>query len=208
MKRWTKRILLSLAILLVLIVAIVQVIFWSDLPKNLVIDIVQRQLKLRLDADSLSTGWLGNTTLRNVTLTLPLEEDSFVTVPEMRVSHTSPLGVVFGRPIAVYSIAIQQPHLIIRQQPSGEWDIQEVVELVSRVGGGDAAAGRNASKPALKLPELTINNAQVTIIDNQQRQSSLQPLTVHGRPSGPLVYAYDAAIPGHVDLKGRVVPGL
>src|SRR5215218_1725176 len=67
-RRWVWRTLLIVLALLVLAIIAIQVVLWTTLPRRLVLDAVQKSLGLRAEAASLSAGWFGNTTLRDVRL--------------------------------------------------------------------------------------------------------------------------------------------
>src|SRR5690349_6331710 len=89
MRKWSLRILLALLIVIVLAIAVTQIVLWTDYPRTLVLKLVQQQLGLRVEAKSLSTGWFGSTTLGDVKVSLPLAEESFLTMPTMQVEHTA-----------------------------------------------------------------------------------------------------------------------
>ena len=75
MRRWSLRILIALAILLIVVVAVTQaVLSLTDIPDRIVLKQVQQQLGLRMTAASVDTGWFGSTVLKDVTLSLPLAE--------------------------------------------------------------------------------------------------------------------------------------
>jgi hypothetical protein len=71
-RRWIRRIVYGSLIGLAVVVVAVQVTFWTDYPRRLVLSLVQRELGLRVEARTLSTGWFGATTLTDVRLSLPL----------------------------------------------------------------------------------------------------------------------------------------
>src|SRR5439155_5350977 len=91
-RRWFLRLFLTVLVLLILAAIAIQLVLWSNLPKRLVLAQLQSQLGLRVQARSLTTGWLGNTNLRDVTLALPMAEQSFLDMPKMRVKHTTLFG--------------------------------------------------------------------------------------------------------------------
>src|SRR3954462_8395775 len=97
MRRWSLRILIALAVLLLLAAIGLQVAFRTDMPRKLVLAAVQRALTLRVEAQSLSTGWSGHTVRENVKLSLPLESQAFLTVKTLRVKHTQLLGILITR---------------------------------------------------------------------------------------------------------------
>src|SRR5439155_511558 len=111
-KKWFLRILLVVLILPLLLLAAVQVVLWTDLPRNWVISAVQEKLQLRVSAASFSTAWSGQTSLSNVTLSLPLAQESFLQAPRVSVGHTNLLALLIGRPLRVEAIEIDRPNLL------------------------------------------------------------------------------------------------
>src|SRR5687768_11095744 len=103
-RRWLKRIFYALLLGVVLAIIVVQVIMWTDWPRQLVLRMVQQQLGLRVEAAALSTGWLGNTTLRDVRLSLPLADESFLDMPTMRVQHTALLPLIITRKFSLNAL--------------------------------------------------------------------------------------------------------
>src|SRR5688572_7222905 len=89
MKRWSLRILIALLIVIVIAIVVTQIVLWSDYPRSLVLKLVQQQLGLRVEAKTLDTGWFGSTTLSDVKVSLPLAEESFLSMPTMEVDHTA-----------------------------------------------------------------------------------------------------------------------
>src|SRR3954462_8887729 len=71
-RRWSLRLLLLAALLIVIGVVATQLVLWSNVPRDLVLRQLQKQLGLRVSAASLTTGWLGNTQLHDVAIALPL----------------------------------------------------------------------------------------------------------------------------------------
>jgi hypothetical protein len=101
MRKWTRRILIALLIVIVLAIAITQIVLWTDFPRTLVIRLVQQQLGLRVEAKSLSTGWFGSTTLNDVKVSLPLADESFLSMPTMEVDHTALIPLLRGATDAI-----------------------------------------------------------------------------------------------------------
>src|SRR3954447_22362151 len=66
--RWLVGIVVTVLILLVLIAVTVQIVLGTTLPKRLILAQLQTAFGLRVEAESMSVGWLGHTTLKNVTL--------------------------------------------------------------------------------------------------------------------------------------------
>jgi hypothetical protein len=201
---WLK-ILVSILALLLLIVIAAEIVFTTDLPRNLVINLIEKQFGLRISAKSLSTGIFGHTTLQDVTATLPLADKAFLEIPELKINHTWLPGIIFGS-FNVHDISIDHPRLQVVQEPGGSWNLLEVAQLLGRTASGNNS---QQSKPGdiPVLPALTVTDASLTVIDNQRRSTTLQNLQVTGAPDGPLVWQYQASIPGQLDLSGKLAPG-
>ncbi len=138
MKKWVVRISLGVVALLVLIVVIVQIILWTSLPKSIVVAQIEQQLGLRISTKSLSTGstgWLGHTTLSDVSLDLPLSQRSFLDVKALKVKHTSLLGMILGKGIEISSIEIDQPVIYVQQDAAGKWNLLEVASCWRKPAG-------------------------------------------------------------------------
>jgi len=208
MKKWSLRILISLLALVLLLAAAVQVVLWTDLPRNWVLSAIQEKLQLRVSAQRFSTGWSGRTQLAGVVVSLPLEkEQALLQTQELSIEHTSLLGLIFGRPLRVISLEIRKPNLLVRQSPNGRWNIEEVAELISRTGGGKTAETTPSTTSVPQLPKLTITDAMIRLIDLRGKQATLSPLAVTASPDGALVWRYDAVIPSQLHVVGQVAPG-
>jgi hypothetical protein len=191
-RSWALRGLILLALLLVVVAVVTQVVLSTNIPRDLVLSQLQRQLGLRVEAASLSTSWLGNTRLRDVTIALPLSDESLVRVPSMRVKHNSLLGLAWSRAVTIDLVELTAPHLVVRQDAAGRWNIQEVADLLARTGGKQPAAEQartRSSRP--KLPAVRVTDAVVEVIDRAGRRSEIRPVNVTGEPEGALTWRYD-----------------
>lgn len=207
MKRWTRRILLALLIVIVVALAVTQVVLWTDYPRRLVLNLVQRQLGLRVEAESLSTGWLGSTTLRDVRVSLPLADESFLSMPAMEIDHTALLPLAVTRKFELDGIELREPNLIVRRDANGRWNLQDVAELLTKVGAGTPEPGTKKRPP--KLPRLRVIDGTVNVHEHDGRKLVVAPVNVIGDPQGPLVYRYDVAAgsPKRLTAVGQVAPG-
>lgn len=204
-KRWTLRLLICLVILLAIIVVGGQIIFTTDLPRDLVIHAVEKSLGLRVSAESLSTGWFGNSTLHNVTFSLPLSDKNFISIPELRLRHT-PLPVLLATgSFDIKDISLDHPTLTVHQQPGGEWNLLEVLQLVSRAFGGNPQKPHTNEIPV--LPNLHVADGTLTLQDDKNRSTTIEHLSIDGTSQGALVWQYHASVPGQLDVTGKVAPG-
>jgi hypothetical protein len=215
-RKWIVRIGVSLALVVLLAAIGIQIIMWTGLPRSIVISEVENRLGLRLGVKTLSTGWLGHTTLDGVQIALPLSADqAFFDVPELKVHHTSLLGIVFGWSVDIYAIELTKPVLYVRQNAAGRWNLQEVTELLGRTAGKkNAEQTANQSTPS--LPKLTITGMTIVVVNNKNQQAQIEPINVDGSPGepAPLVWKYDIEIPSgrpnvpsRLSFLGKLVPG-
>ena len=207
MRKWTRRILVTLLIVLACALAITQVVLWTDYPRKLVLNLVQRQLGLRVEAATLSTGWFGSTTLSDVRVSLPLAEESFLSMPAMEIDHTALIPLIVTRKFELDGIELREPDLVVRRDANGRWNLQDVAELLAKVGGGTPEPGTKKRPP--KLPRLRLIDGTINVHEHDGRKLVVAPLNVTGDPQGPLVYRYDASAgsPKRLTAVGQVAPG-
>src|SRR4051812_13774435 len=209
-RRWILRVLLGAVALVLLLLLAVQVVLWTDLPRNWVLGAIQEKLQLRMGAKQFATGWSGHTALSGVNLSLPLAQEAFLETPRLSIEHTPLLGLIVGRPLRVESIVIERPNLLVRQQMDGRWNLEEVAELIRRAGGGKTADTQAAPKTtggAPQLPRVSVRDAVVRLVDVRGRQATLSAVSIEGSPQGPLVWKYEASIPDRLELSGEIAPG-
>jgi hypothetical protein len=215
MRRWTFRFVILLLVLALLGAVAVQVVLGTDVPRKMVLTQVERALGLRVTAAALETGWTGHTTLRDVTLSLPLAGESFLTVKSLRVRHTVLPAILAGREVRISAIEFDEPQLLVQQDAAGRWNVADVADLLRRAAGGEQAKQSAAAeqKPhAIQIPAIAIHDGTLRIIDNRSRTALVQPVSVRGEPDGPLVWKYDASAGGSADspslhLVGKLAPG-
>src|SRR5579884_945992 len=208
-RRWTMRILLSLLVLLVLVALVIQVVLWTSVPKSLVVSEVEKSMGLRMGAEGVSTGWLGHTTLRGVKLALPLspQNQSFLDVPTMKVSHTNLVGILLGWPLLIKKVELDHPVLYVRQNQAGQWNFQEVAELITRTGGKKTGEETSKTSATPALPWVIVRAATVKVLDNKNRQATVQPINVDEQPETPVSWKYDVNAAGRASVQGHVAPG-
>ncbi len=216
-RHWFRRIVLYLAALLVLLAVSIQIVLWTDVPRRLVIGLIEKQMGLRVTAGRLSTGWLGNTRLSDVTLSLPLSNEAFLTAPRLDVSHTSLPWLMLGGKMHIDAVALDRPTMLIRQDAMGRWNVAEALQLVGRAGGAQSAAQENtegqkataptSSTPHGQLPSVTVRQGSVTVLDAQGRHATYEPLDVAGEPQGLLVWAMKLSLGQALHVEGRFAPG-
>lgn len=208
MRRWLLRISIGIASLLVLLIAVVQIVLWTPLPRRILLQQIEQGLGLRISAASLSTGWLGKSELQDVSLGLPLSSGDFLKVKTLVIHHNTLIGLTLGRQFTIDSIEIDDPVVEVLQDPTGQWNLQQVAQLLARAGGSNSAQQPQATDTGVpKLPNVRLVNGSVHISDNQKHTLELKPLDVSGRSDGMLVWKYDATIADSVSLHGELAPG-
>jgi hypothetical protein len=209
LRRWMLRFLVAAVTLCIVVFAVVEIVLSTSIPRRIVIAQVQQVLGLRITADSVSTGWLGHTTLRNVTVSLPLAEHAFLQMPELRVTHTVLPIVLLTQSVDIQSIALDQPRIYVTQDRDGRWNLQDVVRILLRIGGNGQPQSNQQSSP-LVLPRVALGDGEIDVKDSMGRQAIIAPLNVSGLSILPLVWQYDAscdtAMGAHLKLTGRVAP--
>jgi hypothetical protein len=207
-------VLVVFALLLLVFLVVTQIVLWTNIPRDLVLDKLQRQLGLRITAQSLSTGWLGNTNLRDVSIALPLSDEALLRVPRMRVKHTTLFGLLLTQAVELDEIDLNDASVLVRQDVTGRWNLQEVADLLARAGGKQTAqeqAGGASSRP--KLPALRINHATIDVLDRTGRKTAITPISVTGDPENAITWKYEAVagnlggIGPQIALSGRLVTG-
>ncbi|MDQ3441827.1 MAG: AsmA family protein, partial [Planctomycetota bacterium] len=208
MRRWSFRILIAVVILLILVIAVTQaVLSLTNIPDRIVLTQVQQQLGLRMTAASVDTGWFGDTVLKDVTLALPLGEESLLATPELRVKHTWLPILIATRKVTLDRLTLEDAQLVVRQDAAGRWNLQDLVELLARTGGKNQAAATSTRRSGPKLPGLILHNATVTVTDKTGREAKLAPLEFSGLPEGLLVWRYEVTVPGTLKATGQMSPG-
>ncbi len=211
-RHWILRTLLVLLILIIVIALVVQIVLWTDIPRGLVIGQVEKNLGLRVNARSLSTGWLGHTVLHDVDLGLPLSDKTFLKVPTMKVHTNTLFGLMLGNGVAVKAIELDKPTLNIWQDENGRWNLQEVAALVAGALGKKPAEAKSSST-APAVPNVRITDGTIVVTDIQKRTTTIAPLELSGYAETPISWAYDLRVqpdpsqPPRVGLKGRLAPG-
>ena len=194
-RRW-RRIILAIALAFVLLTLAVQVLFLTNIPRNIVIAIARRQSGLRITAGSLRTGWLGHTTLHDVTVALPSDGEAVLSIPTLQLDHSWVLGLLIGDSIAVHTISIDRPDLNVRQDERGTWNLQEMARVVSSA---------TTSGPGI-LPDIQVRDANVSITDNQQRSTNIDHVNIKSMPAGMNNWHVRIDVPDQVDVTADVTP--
>jgi len=101
-----------------------------------------------------------------------------------------------------------RPHLIIRQNALGRWNLEEAIALITRAAGGKSADNEQKSTGApVQLPLVSLSDGTLELIDNENRKVTLKPLEMRGTPQNSLSWHFQGNIADFLRLEGRVAPG-
>lgn len=201
MLRWTIRILLLFVVLVLVAAGVVHLILKSDWLDERILARVGERIGMEVDAESLSVGWGGGTTVREVTVKMPLSGEVFFAADRIRLEHAIVPLLILRRPINLRSVRVDSPEVYLRQYESGRWNAQDVwTRLRATLRSADRRKRRTP------LPEVAIRDARVRVAEPNGVSQTLGPLDFLARPEG-LAWQFDLDAPAVAGVKGRVLPG-
>jgi hypothetical protein len=201
MRRWLIRLTLLAVLLAALVAGSVQAVLWSDLPRRIVADQLAKQTGLVVKLDSLQTGWSGQTTVRGLSLKLPLANQPCAVIRRAQLHHTGLVGLVAGQGFAVEHVATDDLALTLRKLEDQTWNLARVAKVI-QANQPPAAAPSTAPPPlptvsASRL-SLTLKRAEDTVTIDGGRVALTEPAGTTGS------LAVDAAIKDFAQITGRV----
>ncbi len=199
MRRWAIRIVVGIVGLLVMVAVAVQVVLWTDLPRTWILRAAREQLGLDMAAAAMSVGWTGRTTIRDVTLTAPLDEEPMFSVEAIEVSHRSVPMLLVRRSLGLDSVRLDKPQISLRRNAGGRWNIQDVVARL--------AGGRSDEPTRTVLPRLDVRDALIRIIEPNEAIRTIGPISAFGTDNGLSTWGFRVNVPQGVRLHGEVTQG-
>lgn len=190
MKRWTKILLASVALVVVVVVAIKLFVnantFRPAIEKQLTItlgrDVKVGDLSLSLHSGSLVAEGL------SVADDPSFSSEPFLTATEFRIG-VSLRTLIFSRQLNLRSFQIESPQIRIIRAANGAWNFSSIGRLRAPSGGGAAnAAPKNSQDSAPELPDLSVGRVEI-----EDGHAVIVGILAHGKP---IVYE-------HVDLTAR-----
>lgn len=192
------RILLALFVLLLIAVGAAQIILWTDLPRQWVVGAISREVGVNVTASSLNATLWGRTTVADLTLTLPMEEDPFLSVSHVAISHSSlPVALLAGS-LGCRSVRIVDPMVTLRQNETGRWNLQQLASLLSRLTADTKKQAR------VSLPELEIVNGSSAVVSRTGHIENIGPVHVHGAPHDSTRWDFAVRIPSQFEISGKL----
>ena len=211
-RRWLLWLLIATVVLVIVLIVAVQVILWSDIPRARVILEVEKRLGIKMAAQSLESGWFGTTTLHAVSLSLPLADAPFAEVAEVRVEHTTLLGIALTQSVQIQSITLTDPAISIVQDSAGQWNLVDVIDQIDRATKPSGVSTSTSRRPTVALPRVSIAGGSIDVTDNQNRHAHIAPVTFQSDAADALAWRYQLRIgldqtDPSVDVSGVLAPG-
>ncbi len=200
MRRLLLRILIVLAAIIGLAALVVQIVLWTNVPRNIVVRQLETQLHMRVLTGSLSTTWFGHTTLHDVSFSLPLADHPVLSMETLKVSHTCLIPLLLGEDLTISRLELQKPAIRIVRTGDGRWNVEQLAALLNR----GKSKSPDASPPLLPTVELV--DGTIEVIDGS-RQATIDGLNFKGEPDGAIAWKLNLSIGDRVRAAGRLAPG-
>lgn len=201
MIRWTLRIFIAVAILLAILALGVQLVLSTDLPRQQVLAVLERETGLRVEAADLNTGWGGGSDVTDLRVFLPLADEPFLTAAAVRVSHAGLIKLTLLRDLDLRSVEIERPVLTLREQDRREWNIVRAIDLIRRRQDRGEPGGNPPRLPAVRVADGTIR------VLRGGEEVMTTPLTFVGEPDGTTSWKFEAHLGPGQWARGRLSPG-
>lgn len=202
MLRWTIRILVVLVVLILTAAVVVHIVLQSRWLSDLILAEAGDAIGMNVTADSVSLGWGGRTTIRNIAVAMPLNGGAALTAERIEVVHATVPSLIFGRAASVRSVEVDGPQVSLHRSENGRWNVQDIWTRVQ--------AGRLSDKEkteAVSLPEVVIRNARISIEGPNKATRTVGPLDFHARSEGRLAWRFELEASGIAGVQGQVAEG-
>ncbi len=186
-----------LVVIVLLVVAVVQVVLWTDLPRQQILAACTRRLGADTSAEGFRTTWGGATILERVTLTLPLAERPLLTIDEVTILHRSLPGLLITRRPAIQSVTVRGVTLELHKDRRGRWNLAQLL-------AGLPARADDQTGPPFVPPALHVEGVTVVIVGDDGRRETVGPLHIEGRSAGALTWTFEAGVPDTLNINGRI----
>lgn len=204
LRRWLRRLPLIAVAFVATVVALTQILLWSDLPRRIAEREISRVLRAHATVGGVSISWGGRTKLTDVAVTLPLADTPALRARSIEVSHTAlPLLVwdfnVRGARVGGASVRLQE-------DSAGRWNLAQLLAAAEDAPSQPAGSvGRAPALPA--LPEVRIDDVTIDVIRPDGRQGTVTSITLHVAPVGRAEYRLTARAGDDASLDGRFAAG-
>ena len=203
-RRWLRRLLLAVVGLLVVIAVLVQVLLWSDIPRQVVENQASRLLGLHVRIDKLQIGWNGHVRMDGVSFTLPGEDEPLLRLPRAS-ARTTPLWLLpFTQ--QVHSVRLERPHLQLEQSEDLEWNLERAARRIARGAVPARKPGTSESSPAA-IPNLEVLDGSVEVRSADGRAATLHGITASLNTNTPLRTTVRLDAKDNFSIRGSYQPG-
>jgi hypothetical protein len=200
MRRRIFRLLLFLLLLNLLAAVSIQVLLWTDLPRQWVLESLQDQLGIQVEADSLQTGWTGHSTISTLSLTLPMETTPFLNARQVEISHSNLIRLLFGS-VQIYSLDITDPVFHLQQSEDGQWNVAKIISTLENAPFRQKETAADGA-----WPRIEIRQAEVIVYPWEKPEQKVAPLHLQGEMDHSLCWKFSLDCPDMLNLTGQVVP--
>lgn len=202
MLRWTIRTVLAFVVLVAALAVIAHFVLQSVWLHELILARVSDETGLIVTAESLEVGWGGKTTITEVTVRMPLEDEVILTADRIALTHEVLPLLILRRSPSVLSVEVDSPKADLRRYAGGRWNVQDVW---TRLKASFDEADKRDSK--VNLPRLVIRNALTRITEPNGTSHTVGPLYFEARQEGQLVWQFKLELPQAIGVDGRVAQG-
>ncbi len=202
MKRWILRTAIGLLVLAVVTAVAIQVVLLTDLPRQWILETVAKQTGLHVEAESLSVGWTGRTTIRHLALKMPLNERPFLAADSIELSHRSLPMLLLTRSLGVRSVRVMHPHAYLWRDEQGRWNVQNVAEHLAALGDSSQPRGGDVT-----LPNVDMQNGLIEIADSNGTPQTVGPVEFQGIAERASVWRFALQTPEGVAVHGQLAEG-
>ena len=207
---WLMRLAVALVTLLVLTAAAliaVQLVLTSSYPRTIAEGIAGSQLGLDVKIGKLDIPWFGKIVVRDISVSLPLADKPFVTVPTAYAEHDflpvlAAKFLISGDP-GISLVGVRDPRVEVRQDADGQWNVVRALDAVLAAQHKGPSTGGGGLPP---LPAVKLVGGVVHVVANTGTETTLDGLEVNAAPDGALRYDVGAGVPGRAIVHANVVP--
>lgn len=204
LRRWLRRLPLIALAFLATVVALTQILLWSDLPRRIAEREISRVLRAHATVGGVSISWGGRTKLTDVAVTLPLADTPALRARSIEVSHTALPLLVWD--FNVRSARVDGASVRLQEDTAGRWNLAQLLAATEDAPSQPAGpVGRAPALPA--LPEVRVDDATIDVIRPDGRQGSVTSITLHLAPVGRAEYRLTARAGDDASLDGRFAAG-
>ncbi|MBN1508517.1 MAG: hypothetical protein JW955_16835 [Sedimentisphaerales bacterium] len=202
MRRWTIRVVACLLLLLLIAVVAVHIVPQTDLPRRWILQAARKRTGLDVLAESVSIRWSGRTTIRNVTVKMPLNDTDLLSADTIELSHTSVPVLLLTGSFRLGSVRVEGPQAYLRRDGNGRWDVQDVAD---RLDAAAASSGQRGGPAA--LPNVDVERALIHIIDPNGAEQTIGPLEFQGIAEKRSVWKFALQGQQGIELYGELAEG-